>query len=184
MPDIALHGCTSRPLAAYLKALGILRITGEQLDKRACGFWRNGLFVLSSDVDRQKLCDFFLTAYTPTPVVTPWNGGSGFYPGDNREGIDFIASSENPRLAAYRATIARIRNWPEFRELGNTSHPGDAKKLKREILGNSKAALLQRCRAELPECCLPWLDAASILTWEKPVFAPLLGTGGNEGRLE
>ena len=103
MPDIALHGCTSRPLAAYLKALGILRITGEQLDKRACGFWRNGLFVLSSDVDRQKLCDFFLTAYIPTPVVTPWNGGSGFYPGDNREGIDFIAGSENPRLAAYRA---------------------------------------------------------------------------------
>ena len=184
MPDIALHGCTSRPLAAYLKALGILRITGEQLDKGACGFWRNGLFVLSSDVDRQKLCDFFLTAYIPTPVVTPWNGGSGFYPGDNREGIDFIAGSENPRLAAYRATIARIRNWPEFRELGNTSHPGDAKKLKREILGNSKAALLQRCRAQLPECCLPWLDAASILTWEKPVFAPLLGTGGNEGRLE
>ena len=33
---------------------------------------------------------------------------------------------------------------------------------------------MQRCRAELPEVCLPWLDAAFILRDDKAVFAPLL----------
>lgn len=39
MPDILLEGCASRPLAAYLKALGILRLVGEQADANARGAW-------------------------------------------------------------------------------------------------------------------------------------------------
>ena len=114
MPDILLEGCASRPLAAYLKALGILRLVGEQADANARGAWQNGAFLLSSSLDRQALCDFFMETWQPTPLVTPWNGGSGFYPGDNREGIDALAQSTNLRLAVYREVIARIRNWPEL----------------------------------------------------------------------
>lgn len=178
MPDILLEGCASRPLAAYLKALGILRLVGEQADANARGAWQNGAFLLSSSLDRQALCDFFMETWQPTPLVTPWNGGSGFYPGDNREGIDALAQSTNPRLAVYREVIARIRNWPEL-----VAPPKEKKQLD-ELRKRCKETFLQRCRAELPESCLPWLDATCILRTDKAVFAPLLGTGGNEGRLE
>lgn len=65
MTDILLEGCTSRPLASYLKALGILRLVGEQRDAHACGAWRNGCFVLSSSLDRKALCDFSSTNGIP-----------------------------------------------------------------------------------------------------------------------
>lgn len=183
MPDIPLEGCASRPLASCLKALGILRLVGEQKDAQVRGAWRNGCFVLSSSLDREALCDFFLHVWQPTPLVSPWNGGSGFYPGDNREGIDAIAQSTDPRLAAYRAVIARIRDWPAFRMLA--SLPAEQAREQRDrVREEGKHIFLQRCRAELPEVCLPWLDAAFILRDGKAVFAPLLGTGGNEGRLE
>ncbi|WP_304027783.1 type I-G CRISPR-associated protein Cas8g1/Csx17 [Desulfovibrio piger] len=178
MPDILLEGCASRPLAAYLKALGILRLVGEQADANARGAWQNGAFLLSSSLDRQALCDFFMETWQPTPLVTPWNGGSGFYPGDNREGIDALAQSTSPRLAVYREVIVRIRNWPEL-----VAPPKEKKQLD-ELRKRCKETFLQRCRAELPESCLPWLDATCILRTDKAVFAPLLGTGGNEGRLE
>ncbi len=183
MPDILLEGCTSRPLASCLKALGILRLVGEQQDAQVRGAWRNGCFVLSSSLDKETLCDFFLHVWQPTPLVSPWNGGSGFYPGDNTEGIDAITQSTDPRLAGYRAVIARIRDWPEFRMLASLP-AGQARKQRDSVREEGKNIFLQRCRAELPEVCLPWLDAAFILRDDKAVFAPLLGTGGNEGRLE
>ena len=183
MPDILLEGCTSRPLASCLKALGILRLVGEQQDAQVRGAWRNGCFVLSSSLDKETLCDFFLHVWQPTPLVSPWNGGSGFYPGDNTEGIDAITQSTDPRLAGYRAVIARIRDWPEFRMLASLP-AGQARKQRDSVREECKNIFLQRCRAELPEACLPWLDAAFILREDRAVFAPLLGTGGNEGRLE
>lgn len=183
MPDILLEGCASRPLAAYLKALGILRLVGEQADANARGAWQNGAFLLSSSLDRQALCDFFMETWQPTPLVTPWNGGSGFYPGDNREGIDALAQSTSPRLAAYREVIARIRNWPELKRLASLP-PKEGEKERKAVRTKYKQLFLQRCRAELPDACLPWLDATCIVGGGDPVFSPLLGTGGNEGRLE
>ena len=159
MPDILLEGCTSRPLASCLKALGILRLVGEQQDAQVRGAWRNGCFVLSSSLDKETLCDFFLHVWQPTPLVSPWNGGSGFYPGDNTEGIDAITQSTDPRLAGYRAVIARIRDWPEFRMLASLP-AGQARKQRDSVREEGKNIFLQRCRAELPEVCLPWLDAA------------------------
>lgn len=183
MPDILLEGCASRPLAAYLKALGILRLVGEQADANARGAWQNGAFLLSSSLDRQALCDFFMETWQPTPLVTPWNGGSGFYPGDNREGIDALAQSTSPRLAVYREVIARIRNWPELKRLASLP-PKEGEKERKAVRTKYKQLFLQRCRAELPDVCLPWLDATCILGGGDTVFSPLLGTGGNEGRLE
>jgi len=44
--DLALPGCAPEPLMAYLQALGILRLVGEQKDSDARGWWGN-------DVGRQ-----------------------------------------------------------------------------------------------------------------------------------
>src|SRR5258708_4571991 len=41
------------------------------------------------------------------------------------------------------------------------------------------------CRNTLPDTCVEWLDAAvGISAEDKRAFAPILGTGGNEGRLD
>jgi CRISPR-associated protein Csx17 len=48
----------------------------------------------------------------------------------------------------------------------------------------TKASLLVRCRAELPDAIVPWLDVCFVLGDSGASFFPLLGTGGNDGRLD
>ena len=182
MPEHILHGCQSKPLASYLKALGILRLVSEQSDSTARGSWQHGVFCLSCRMDREALLDFFLEGYRPSPLVSPWNGGSGFYPGDNKAGIEAVSASDDVRLSVYREAIACIFNWPEFREL--EALPSSKRKAYGEQIKKGKERILQRCRSTLPDECLPWLDAAYALREDKAFFPPLLGTGGNEGRLE
>lgn len=182
MPEHILHGCQSKPLASYLKSLGILRLVSEQCDSSARGSWQDGCFRLSCRLDEAALLRFFLAEYRPSPLVSPWNGGSGFYPGDNKEGIDAVAKSEDERLVVYRRAIASIFAWPEFQEI--YALPAAKRKARGEEVKKNKEAILQRCRSQLPEECLPWLDAAHALREDKAFFPPLLGTGGNEGRLE
>ena len=93
-----LQGCRPRPLASYLKAVGILRILAEQRDPQAKGCWDGEAFILTTELDSSAVETFFCDEYAPTPIVAPWNGGSGFYLGDSTEGIDAIANSELKRL--------------------------------------------------------------------------------------
>jgi CRISPR-associated protein Csx17 len=165
--DVPLPGCTPEPLLSYLKALGVLRLVSEQKDPHASGRWEQGQFVLSSTLDRSALEVFFRDEYLPTPIVAPWNGGSGFY-GGGAEPLDQIAKSTSPRLALYRDVIARIR------ELIPEKKPTD----------QQKDALLARCRAVLPDPVVPWLDTCFVLGASGTSYFPLLGTGGNDGRLD
>lgn len=172
MPDLRLEGCSPEPLAHYLKALGVLRLVGEQADRGARGFWSGDCFVLRSALDEPALLDFFGERYAPTPLISPWNGGSGFFAGDQRAGIDAIAGSTSPRLAAYRRAIDVARRVLERLHL-------DAKPEK-----DQKPVLVEHLRSELDDDALTWLDAALVLTDDGLRFPPLLGTGGNDGRLE
>ena len=79
MAEIQLTGCPFQPMSAYLKALAIFRLVAEQADTNARAFWDNEYFVLVSKLEKPDLVDFFLNRYRPTPVLAPWNGGSGFY---------------------------------------------------------------------------------------------------------
>ncbi|MDR1282294.1 MAG: type I-U CRISPR-associated protein Csx17 [Opitutaceae bacterium] len=176
-----LSGCTPTPLANYLKALGIFRILSEQRSSspppRAC--WQGNTFVLTptgtttSPTTADALVDFFLNHYRPTPVLAPWNGGSGFFPKDNNKALNAILASTTPRFAAYRDTIAAARS--ALASLNITEKP-DSKE--------AKETLLLRCRNTFSETALEWLDAACVLTDEGAKYPPLLGTGGNDGRLE
>ena len=78
MPDLRLAGCSPEPLAHYLKALGVLRLVSEQADPDARGFWDGDIFVLRTSLDEPALLSFFAERYAPTPLLSPWNGGSGF----------------------------------------------------------------------------------------------------------
>ncbi|MDX9975807.1 MAG: hypothetical protein RBU21_22695, partial [FCB group bacterium] len=99
-----LAGCTPTPLANYLKALGILRLVSEQADSTARGAWRGEFFILATTLSGEELADFFLTRYAPTPLVSPWNSGSGFLKNDNKVAplLRRFEASPLPRLAIYQ----------------------------------------------------------------------------------
>lgn len=114
MPTITLNGCAPIPLAHYLKGLGILRLVAEQLDGNAAACWRQDQFYLTSTLDRETLIDFFLTRYRPTPILAPWNGGSGFYEGDDQSAINAIRRSAADRFGPCRRDIQNITEWTQL----------------------------------------------------------------------
>lgn len=167
MYEHCLTGCRPEPLGSYLKALGVLRLVAEQADPGATGHWAPDGFVLSSSLDDEALACFFLDDYRPSPLLSPWNSSSGFGPEGAGE-LNVIEASTDPRLKPYREAIAVAR------ALLAEDPAGD----------QPKEELLAKCRSRLPDACIPWLDAAAVLTDGRAVYPPLLGTGGNDGRLE
>ncbi len=168
--DVLLAGCSPRPLAGYLKALGLHRVVAEQVDPDCSSWWTAEGFWLRSTRSSDELAAFLLDQYQPTPVVSPWNGGSGFFPKDNKRGIERMAGGSNVRFAAYADAI-RVARAVHGRLVGADDD-------------FDKATLLAALRAELPDNALAWLDAAVVLTSAGPQYPPLLGTGGNDGRLD
>ncbi|MGC8582002.1 MAG: type I-G CRISPR-associated protein Cas8g1/Csx17 [Thermoplasmata archaeon] len=168
---IPLSGCTSIPLSDYLKALGTLRIL-YQKDKKICGYWKDDMFYIKTSLNEAELLKFILEEYTPTPVIAPWNGGSGFSPKDQKEALNKIKNSNTPRLSKYKLVIDRAIKLKE--ELGIIGKPNE----------DQKYDLLIECRNNLPDDSIDWLDAAYALTNDGPKYPPLLGTGGNDGRLD
>lgn len=120
MVELALSNCRPEPWASYVRGLAVLRLVAEQKDPDARGFFRNGCFILVSSLDRESLLDFFVKEYRPTPVVSPWNGGSGFYPKDDKTGIERIISSGDLRFEAYSRVINQIFSWPELPNPGRS----------------------------------------------------------------
>lgn len=167
MADLALPGCTPEPLMNYLKALGAFRLVAEQADHKARLAWVGGIAHIDSALNRDDLVSFFLEKYQPTPILAPWNGGSGFYGGGSAP-LDAIAKSGTGRLETYRHAIKRIRSFVP----------------KEKPKGDEKDSLLIQCRSELADNIVPWLDVCFVLGEERPSFFPLLGTGGNDGRLD
>jgi CRISPR-associated protein Csx17 len=197
MAEILLAGCAPVPLASYLKALGVFRLVAQQRDKCARGCWRNEAFVLDTVLTDEDLVRFFLNDYRPSPIVSPWNSGSGFYFQEGKSNekdaatgkkiktgvrdqqtaatriLDSLAATKsNGRLALYEGVISQTRN--ALRELHLVEAPAD----------EEKRALVVRLRACLPEECLTWLDAAIALSGESWGCPPLLGSGGNDGNLD
>jgi CRISPR-associated protein Csx17 len=170
--DLALLGCTPEPLMAYLKALGVLRLVSKQADPDTRGWWKNDVFWLRGKLDRDALAGFFLTAYQPTPIVAPWAGGSGFFGKDNKRAVEALGGSPGPRVSAYAEVIRTVQAIIKDENLGDKPKDED------------KARLIQRYRRELPDEVVAWMDAAMVLQQEGQSFAPMLGTGGNDGRLD
>lgn len=173
MPEVRLTGCSSRPLLGYLKALGVLRIVAMQIDAGARGKWNSGAFELNSQLTVERLHTFFRDEYAPSPVLSPWNGRSGFYPKGNAtavKNIECIEHSDDPRLAAYRKLITATRAI--LSDLGLSGKPEERE---------AKERLLRSLRRRWPDDALEWLDAAVVLGGESVRFPPLLGSGGNDG---
>lgn len=171
-----LKGLQPEPLASYLSALGLLRLVSEQKDPSAAGYWENNHFVLETALDRDALVAFFLDEYSPTPLVSPWNGGSGFFGGKSKK-MDLIRHSQDPRFRPFRNAISVAES--SLRTLGLDEKPDPIEE---------KPALLKLLRSRLDDEGLKWLDCCVVLTSGpkgiQPSMAPLLGSGGNDGNLE
>ncbi|MCX5741251.1 MAG: type I-U CRISPR-associated protein Csx17, partial [Proteobacteria bacterium] len=162
-----LDGCAPVPLAHYLKAIGILRLVAEQADPEARGFWQDERFVLVTSLDRTELSRFFLEAYQPTPMVAPWNGGSGFYPNDNTDAFAPLLRTDAVRFAGFRAAL---QSGGEL--VGNRE---------RSPKDEAKAAMVEACRGLWSGGQLAWLNAAAVMAGAEVRYPALLGTGGNDG---
>ena len=178
---ITLAGCSPTPLASYLKALGVLRliasptssVSGIAADPEVRGFWENERFHLHIRLDHGALTRFFLEDYAPSPIIAPWNGGSGFYPGDNKKGIEPLAGSKvAPRFLTIADAIKAA--FQEIQKQG----------LKKRPEGPDKTRFVAGLRGCLADAALDWLDAALALSGDRLNFPQLLGTGGNDGRLD
>ena len=178
---LPLDGCAPTPLASYLKALGVLRlisspanhVSGRAADPHARGWWADERFHLRTTLGRDGLLRFLLDEYAPSPIIAPWNGGSGFYPKDNQDGFEPLAAG--PVAKRFENISSAVRTAAlEVAAAALAERPGGAAKLE----------LVATLRAELPDAALPWLDAVLALSGGGIAYPELLGTGGNDGRLD
>ena len=178
---LALPGCAPTPLASYLKALGVLRlisspanhVSGNAADPHVRGWWENECFHLRTTLSRDALLHFFLHDYAPSPIIAPWNGGGGFYPKDNKDGFDPLAAHQVAERFEHISSAIRYSNLVI-----------DGLALAERPEGAAKAELVSALRAGLPDAALDWLDEALALSGDGLTYPQLLGTGGNDGRLD
>lgn len=185
--EIVLTGCTPTPLASYLKGLGVLRILSN-FDLAIKAAWVGENLRLTSKKPVKELVGYLLNDYAPTPVLAPWNSGSGFFK-QGRDGIaamQSIAKSTVPRFAEYGKCISsskeELLEFPIWKSL--VLLPASEKTKRKKEIERAKNELLHRLRNSLPDSALDWFDACILLSGEDENFPPLLGTGGNDGNLE
>lgn len=202
-----LDGCAPTPLAHYLKALGILRLVAEQADPEVRGWWQGEQFRLMTKLDEMELLGFFLDRYEPTPLASPWNKGSGFFYVDD-PGLTPAENSSAPRFERLRAGIRAGRSFldelakadqavreikdeakklPKAKRVSLRRSPEYKKRLAdaEKVFKTLKSGLIPRLRLHWRGPHREWMDAAMVLGDDgTPQFPALLGTGGNDGRLD
>lgn len=204
-----LDGCAPAPLAHYLKALGVLRLVAEQADPEARGWWDGERFRLATVLDADQMASFFLHRYQPTPFVAPWNKGSGFFQAGD-PGLTPVETATGPRLASFKngiaasralldelaqadAVVRAIKSEPKQKGLSKGQRDAlrqseDYKKRLAEAERRFKAVkadLIPRVRSFWRGPPRQWVDAAMVITDDGTArFPALLGTGGNDGRLD
>ena len=171
--EIVLTGCRPTPLASYLKGLGVLRIL-SQCDPAIKAVWSGENLRLISNRPEEVLNRYLLDEYAPTPILAPWNGGSGFYQKDNQIALQKIKEGNTSRLSAFRSSLDIAERALDLEALQREKSPKN----------EAKTKLLHRLRGLLPDHTLEWFDASILLAGDKEKFPPLLGTGGNDGRLD
>jgi CRISPR-associated protein Csx17 len=196
MNDIVLDGCTPTPLANYLKALGVLHLLSEKYpDTR--GFWRSDKFVLRTSLDRAGIERFFLEEYEPTPIMAPWNGGSGFYYQERKSKekdpatgkkkklgiydqetsatkvVNDVLASTSKRLSAYREALVHAKH--AVQDAGFITSPQS---------GKEKDDFILSLRGTLPEECIQAMDSGLAIAGGTTSYPPMLGSGWNDGNLD
>ncbi len=205
----ALDGCAPAPLAHYLKALGALRLVAEQADPEARGWWDGERFRLATALDAPQLREFFLHRYAPTPFVSPWLRGSGFFK-PNDPGLKPVEAATSSRFSPFSIGIKASRAFLDelaqadtaVREIKAETKQKGLTKAQREQLRDQpdykqRLAAAERLFKTLKADVIPtlrkswrglhqqWLNVALVVQDEGDARYPaMLGSGGNDGNLD
>lgn len=171
MTQHVIPGVRRTSLSNQLAGLGLFRVLAEQADSRARCHFAGSSLAIDTTVD--NLAEWLVDSYVPTPVLSPWNEGSGFGDKDKapKDALSSLLAVESPRLDPLRRAFAIVSPLARAARDHGFS-PGDKQDLIREL------------RSRCPDEMLPWLDAAVIALDNRLAFPPLLGSGGNDGRLD
>ncbi len=179
MGEIRLTGCSVVPLGSYLKALGVMKVLAEQADESLLGWWEGGTFSMSTRLTTDEVIAHFINDYAPTPIIAPWNKDSGFFKDEGiaTRTVKAIEGSREERFAEYRSVISTIRRIVAKYDV------------RYENIEAKKESLMIALRNELPDSAVAWMDSAYTVSPEgkgkaKALYPHLLGTGGNDGRLD
>ena len=188
----------------YLKALGLLRIINQQsIASSVRASWEDGIFALTCDRSADELISEVCQRYSPTPILSPWNGEGGFLAdsGATFESIATIEKAPSARFDPLRSVIAAVRKIDglkafgsardEAKELEKKKKKSTLNAVEKERLKNAKAAvkslkdsIVYQVRSQFPEESLAWLDACMVVSTDGFKAAPVLGSGGVDGRME
>lgn len=171
MNHIVLHGCHSDSLLGYLKGIGVMRLVAEQLDRDCRGRWENGDLVLLTAASPDELTSFFIDRYRPTPVLNPWNKSTGF---DGK-------AADRPSRLLDRIRAQQDSRWQPIQQVLRVLDALDIPTLR---ASTGKEDILRLLRSSYPDEALPWLDAVVAIGTKGRRFSELLGSGGNDGRLD
>jgi len=168
-------GLRPEPLASYLAGLGLIRVLGEHADAKATAAWTSDGLAIVTDVP--DMARWLADEYVPTPVLSPWNGGSGFGAKDKEpvKRLASLRSHPSPRLKGLRTAIKVAEDVvSKARDAGWITESGV----------EEKDRVVLEFRNRCPDELLPWIDATIVLAGDSAFFPPILGTGGNDGRLD
>ncbi len=207
--NLRLDGCAPTPLAFYLKAIGILRLVSEQADPSVRGWWNGDRFHLATSLNTTTLEHFLLRDYEPTPFLSSWNRGSGFFI-ENDPGLKPLESATAKRFNAFNRGIRNsqsllkglkdadgaVRAIKEETKDSSIS-PAERKRIRdsyeyqqrlkeaEKRFKHEKSDLLPLLRKGVRGQIREWMDAAMVLDAEGiPKYPSLLGTGGSDGRFD
>jgi CRISPR-associated protein Csx17 len=200
---IALPGCTPEPLMNYLKALGVFRLVSEQLDPQCRAAWRDGRLALFTNLSEEEVIAFFAKSYQPSPHFSPWNGDGGFLTesGASFSTIEAIRTSTDARLAPLREAITKIGAMAILKDFGQSraetktlekkkkakrATPAELAELKKltKRVKTLKETILFQIRTEFPDNAIGWFDTCLQVGEDGFSVAPVLGSGGVDGRME
>lgn len=183
---IIFAGCTLEPMAAYLKALGLLRVVA-QLDFQVQGRWDGSRFILKTTCSSQDIINFFLHQYSPSPACSPWNGTSGFW--KKAPIVAQMIAAESSRFSKLRSLYTVAAQF--VTESGLKRQPEKAEKVS-FIQQFQNIVAGQLADTDAGSQWQEWFSAVVVereIVTKKSVtrkfdMPKLLGTGGNIGNAD
>ena len=102
---IYFQNCKTEPFGSALKALGVMKLIGEQKDPNIQSYWENGEFRIDTVLTKDEITDFFMKEYSPTPILAPWLSQSGFWPNYSSPDMKMIMESGLSRFESFRSSL-------------------------------------------------------------------------------
>jgi CRISPR-associated protein Csx17 len=196
MNKIVLNGCSPVPLAGYLKSLGILRLLSDH-DPNLRGYWQGEHFALSTMLEQEQITTFFLESYEPTPIIAPWNGGSGFYFQERKSAEKDPETGKKIKLGIFDQATSATKAVSSILDSSNSRFENlraainVAKKLigRKKLItapeaGPNKDSFIVELRGLLPDACIRVMDAGMAIVNMQWQASPLVGSGWNDGNLD